>query len=1133
VTKIATRLLLAGFLSVIGSLKAQNIAQITGEVVDSSGAPVAGAEIVAHNLATNFASRGSTNSIGVYTVFSLPPGSYTITAQAKGFRVVQQSDITIRIDQIARLDFRLEVGAMSESVTVSASSVLLDEETSSLSQVIDDKKVEGLPLNGRSPFRLVQLTPGVLSNPASNGQFNDVPVATTWDTNFSINGGRNESNEFMIDGVPATAGFFDQITTIPTVDATQEFRVESNSVSAEWGRFSGGVVNVATKSGSNGFHGTAFDFLRNNLLNADEFFNKRAGASTPPFRMNQFGGTLGGPIDLGRLYHGKDRTFFFADYQGTRWRQGDVYANTLPTPLQRSGNFSETLNSQRQLVTIYNPFSTSVDPANPVQYVRDPFTGNAIPSSLIDPIAAKMITYYPLPNVLGNPVTGANNFLSNALRSIDENEVSLRVDHNFSSAYRIFGRFAQNRTTLGQPDYYGNVATPDTGSVGKTRFKQTTLALDNTVTLNSNTVLSIRYGFARWFQFRGTRSLGYDQTNLGYPQSLVDQYQEPVFPTVTVAGYAGLGGQDYTSTGQETHSLLTSLSKVTGRHTFKAGTDTRLHHLNLFDVAGAGGSYGFNNAFTSGPNPNTVATNTGNAFASLLLGTLNSGSVNRASGFSLQDWYFAGFVADDIRVNKRLTLNLGVRYETESPYTERRNQLVLFDTSLPNPAANAAFLNLKGALRFASSNAPDVYNWDMNNFSPRVGLAYSINAKTTFRAGAGIFYAPLEISMSGVGFAPNSGYSSSTPVVASLNGVMPFQTLKNPFPSGLIAPTQNALGASTYLGQSLSVWDANAQTPYTGQWNAGFERELPSRFVISVAYAGSRGVKLTQPRALDALNPSYLSLGTGLQALVNNPFAGKIPSGTLANPTVALRQLLLPYPQYTGVTVVNSTSGNSTYHSIQIKAEKHLTHGVSFLVSYTGGKLMSDTNNGLAWLGGGQSNVTTVQTPYNLAGDRSISELDIARNLVFSYVLELPFGPHHALLSNAHGLVARLVEGWQINGITTYRSGFPLVMTATVSGGGNRPNSTGQSAVLGGGRSLNQEISEWFNTTDFTQPAPFTLGNVVANLTRRPWTQHDKHGRRGGQGDHPWFGSLETSASRGNLQYPQYAAYMATRDRAR
>lgn len=563
-SRIWNSLLILSFLGALGGLQAQDVAQITGDVVDTSGAPVPGAIVAAHNVATNLTVRATTNALGAYTIFRLPPGSYTITAQAKGFRVAQQSEVTIRVDQAARLDFRLEVGAMSESVTVSAASVLLDETTSSLSQVIEDKKIEGLPLNGRSAFRLVQLTPGVLSNPASNGQFNDVPVATTWDSNFSINGGRNLSNEFMIDGVPATAGFFNQMTTIPSVDATQEFRVESNSISAEWGRLGGGVVNVATKSGSNQLHGTAFDFLRNDVLNADELYNKRAGKATPPFRMNQFGGTVGGPVELGKLYHGKDKTFFFADYQGTRWRQGDVFLTTVPTPLQRTGDFSQTFNAQRQLVTIFDPFSTRPDPASAGQSIRTQFPGNVVPASRLDPIATKMVTYYPQPNVAGNAITGVNNYLSNAVRSINEDEVSARVDHNVNESYRIFGRFAQNRTVLGQPDYYGNVATPDPGAVGRTPFHQTTFALDNTVTLSPNTVLSVRYGLARWFQFRPTRSLGFDQTQLGYPQSLVSQFQVPVFPAVSAAGYGNLGGQNYTNTGQDTHSLLASLFEVGG-----------------------------------------------------------------------------------------------------------------------------------------------------------------------------------------------------------------------------------------------------------------------------------------------------------------------------------------------------------------------------------------------------------------------------------------------------------------------------------------------------------------------------------------------------------------------------------------
>ncbi|MBK7927704.1 MAG: TonB-dependent receptor [Bryobacterales bacterium] len=496
------------------ALLAQN-AQITGRVTDSLQAVVVGAEVTATNADTQVPRRTVTNEQGLYSIPGLAPGPYNLSIAKSGFRTETRNGLRLIVDQTATLDFQLQVGGVTESIEVSAQAALLDAQTSSLGQIIDNTKIQNIPLNGRSAFRLVQLTPGVLTTTAAFGQFGDIPVNTTWDTNFSINGGRAQSNEVQIDGVPATAGFFNQITTIPSIESTQEFKVQSNNLSAEWGRFGGGVLNVSTRSGTNEFHGSVFEFLRNSAFDANEFFNKRSGRDIPPFRMNQFGGALGGPVV-------KNKTFFFGDYQGTRYRRGDVFRTSLPTALERAGDFSQTFAANGALVTIYDPLSSST--------ARLPFAGNRLPSNRVSPIAQKLIAYYPQPNVQGDPFTNFNNFISNAGRAIDSDQFSVKVDHNFSETWRTFGRFARNKTTLAQPDYFNNVATSGTGAVGTTPFTQHTAALDNTFVLSPTTLLSVRYGFARWYQLRQTRSYGFDQREVGLPASLVSQFQVPVFP---------------------------------------------------------------------------------------------------------------------------------------------------------------------------------------------------------------------------------------------------------------------------------------------------------------------------------------------------------------------------------------------------------------------------------------------------------------------------------------------------------------------------------------------------------------------------------------------------------------------------
>ncbi|MCL5745851.1 MAG: TonB-dependent receptor [Acidobacteria bacterium] len=1061
-------------------------AQIVGRVTDASSAVVPSAQLSVTNEETGIKRETISNESGNFVVPLLPPGTYRIKVEKTGFRPLIRSGVVLQVDQVARIDFVMELGAVSESINVVAEVPLLSSETSSLGQVIDHQKIADIPLNGRSPFRLVQLTPGILSVPSTNGQFNDIPVNTVNDSMISINGGRRFSNEIMIDGIPSTTGYENLVTTIPSVDATQEFKVQSSNLSAEWGRLGGGVINVSTKSGTNALHGSLFEFLRNSAADANEFFNKSAGKDKPPFRMNQYGFSAGGPIMLGRLYDGRNRTFFFADYQGSRWRQGDVFITTVPTQLEKSGNFTQTLNTAGAMIQVYDPVTTRPDPNRPGQYVRDAFPGNIIPVSRMDPVARKVVTFYPEPNTAGNPFTHQNNFVSNASRGIDQANYSVRGDHNISERHRIFGRVAALRTTLAQPDYFANPATSGPGANGNLRLHNYTAALDNTVTFSPSMVMSVRYGFARFFWGRPTRSFGFDQTTLGFPASLVSQFSFPVFPAITVEGYAAAGGSGIIFTGQDTHSLISSLNKVTGRHNIKVGADVRLRRMNTNSVSAAGGSYSFTRVMTRGPDPNVLTANAGVGLASLLLGTGASGSVNTASGSSLQNWYYAGYVQDDIRLSNTFTLNVGLRYETESPYTERRNQLAWFDFNQPSPLSNSQFPNLTGGLHFAGTSGDDryVFDWEKKHFAPRAGFAYTVRPKTVIRGGAGLFYAPLENALGGEGFSPNPGFSATTTYVGTQDTLTPYYYLSNPYPSGLNRPVGSSMGAATYAGQSIQVWDSHPSTPYVWQWNLDVQQQLPGSMLIDLAYSGSRGVKLAQQRQFDAIPPSALPQGTGLQQLVNNPFASSIATGPLSQARVALRQLVLPYPQFTGINVVNSTSANSIYHSMALKLEKRFGAGVSVLLSYTVSKLISDAGNGVGNLGTATDAGldSTFQNPYNLRAERSISEIDTPQSLTVSYVVALPFGPHKALLGSASGLAGKLLEGWQLGGVTSFRRGFPLMLSAPVVGVGNRPNSTGRSAQLPSSRSRSEEIRKWFDTSAFTLPSPFTYGNVSRTL---------------------------------------------------
>jgi hypothetical protein len=553
-----------------------------------------------------------------------------------------------------------------------------------------------------------------------------------------------------------------------------------------------------------------------------------------------------------------------------------------------------------------------------------------------------------------------------------------------------------------------------------------------------------------------------------------------MFPTVTIAGYSNTSGQSYLNNGNDTHSLLSSLTILHGRQTITVGTDTRLRLINFFNSLATSGTFNFTKAQTQGPNPQVASATAGDAFAAFMLGAGNSGSIPIAAGNSLKDWYYAGYVQDDFRVTDKLTVNAGLRYETESPVTDRHDRINYFDQDVPSPAANSQFPDLKGGLVFAGVNGQPstVYRWNKNQFSPRLGMSFSPYRETVIRGGFGTSYAPLEISNSAVGFAANTGFGSNTTWNVSNNGGLnPANLLSNPYPQGLIQPSGSSLGAATSLGQSISVWDHDPKTPQSYQWNLGIEQQFPSNTVFGLSYVADRGLHLTNIFQLDQLNASYLSLGTALTSPVPNPFKPFVSIGALSNPTVTEQQLLLPYPQFTGVSEINATWGKSNYQAMQVTVNKRTTHGVSFLVAYTWSKWMSNVPNEEAQIG--SANVSSVQNYGDLAAEYSLSETDQPQNFVANTVVKLPFGKGAHFLHGVHGVSDKLVSGWNASAIVLVQSGYPLALNASTPGLGNRPNVVqGVNPTLPSDRNNTQKTQKWFNTAAFAIPAPYTLGDV-------------------------------------------------------
>jgi hypothetical protein len=1045
-------------------------AQLNGRILDSQGAAVPGATVTVSDPARGFTISVTTDPNGDYVVPLLQPADhYQIRVERAGFQTTVRKDVSLQVAQTAKIDLTLQVGEVSQSITVTGAPPLLDTQTSSIGQVITGQTVQDLPLNGRSTFRLIALTPGVTFNKSAFGQFGDVPVNSTWDTNFSINGGRAQSNEILIDGVPSSAGFFDQITTLPSVDDTQEFKVEANNLSAQYGRYSGGAINVSTKSGINALHGGVFEFLRNSAFDANDWFTAHAGQPIPQFKMNQFGGTLGGPIVLPKIYNGHNHTFFFVDYQGTRRVKGTSYTALVPTDAQKAGVFGST--------NIYNPFTTTtVGTTKPRQQFSYKGVLNTIDPALIDPVSAQIQKYFPEPNLTG--VTGKN-FINNAPVRISQDIYSVRIDQNVTEKYHLFGRYAYSNTGLTQPNAFGNVADVE-GAVGTTKFRNQSFAFDNIYSISPSLVLSVDYGLARWYQARQTLSYGFDITSLGFPASLANAATIKMFPAINIGGgYVGTANQSYLNNGNDSHALLASLTKIAGKHTIVAGVDGRLHRINFFNVANSTGSYSFAIAQTQGPNA-AVAIG-GNGYASFLIGAGSSGTIPLGSGVEMQDFYGAVYVEDNWRLTERLTLNLGVRYDGESPYVDRHNELNYFDPSVASPAANASFPNLTGGLQFAGVNGHprNVYTRQHGNVAPRLGFSFSPNPTTVLRGGAGIVYAPLEISDNAVGFSPSLGYASATSWNTSNDGgFTPANLLRNPFPQGLIQPTGNSLGAGTQLGQGLTVLYNNPPTPAAYQWNLDVQQQMPAGVLFDVGYVGSRGVHLTGDFNENALNPKYLSMGTALTTQVANPFQPFVSIGTLSNAKVAQQQLLLPHPQFLGITEENDPYGSSTYHSLQLKVVKRHSHGLTLLAAYTWSKLISNISASDSPIG--PSNGTTPQNFYDLRAERSVSELDIPQSFVMNTVYELPFGRGKMFGGSDGPFTDKLIGGWRLTGIWTEQSGEPLTFTAAITGIANgRPNLVpGVDPRIHGSRSNADRVGAWFNTAAFATPPPYTFGNV-------------------------------------------------------
>ena len=1056
-----------------GSLRAQtSAAQITGRVIDPAGAAVSNADVTVTNTDTNVARSTKTSDNGYYTVPLLPPGPYKVAVAVAGFRSMTQSNLTLEVDQTARVDFSLVLGEITQSVDVRETAPLLDTENAALGQVVESAQITELPTNGRNTLAFVELTPGVRVQPGSGT--NPYVLATNSRGNFSVNGGVSNANEVLVDGAPVTIARSNAIGYIPPVDATQEFRVDTNSYSAEYGRTSGGVVNLSIRSGANQFHGDLYEFLRNNATDANDFFQNAAGLPILPLKQNQYGVAVGGPIR-------RNKTFFFGNFEGFNLVQGATFTGTVPTALQRQGNFSQTYNSAGQLISIANPFTTTESATG--TYSRSTLAGGIIPPSLINPVAAAWLKlFYPMPNEPGNPLTGANNYSTSASHPYTAQQGVGRIDHNFSDSLKLFATYAQQHLNIGNLNLLGNNISPvATDQYDETFTHDAVLAV--TKIFSAHLIGEFRSSFIRLQQVRVPPTDPFNLASLGLPANLNSLEAVQTVPLFTVTGYTSPNAIAASVTLSSSNDWAEggTITWIRGTHTLKFGGQYRLMQLN--DVASSGSfASTFTSQFTSS-NPLAATATSGSALASFLVGTPSAGSLTEAVPLAEQRWYMDTFVQDDWKIMPKLTLNLGLQYSLDSSVTERFNRLAWFNPATIAPIVQALGLPYAGSLNFAGSSDRTPEQLYKKQFAPRIGLAYQATSKVVVRAGYGLFWLPNNLNFASTS-QRSSPWSSTTTLVSSQNGgITPYNTLSNPFPNGVVLPPGPSQGLNTLLGQALSVYLQSNHPGYVQQWNFNVQANIWKGVVANAAYAGSKGTGLPLTLELNQLNPSYLSMGTALTQLVPNPFYGQITTGILANPTVALNQLLRPFPQFGSIQAVGANAGSSSYNALETGVTKRF--GSSIIQAlYTRSKAIGDSEDQTPAADGAQPGGNLLLNNYYHPGDRSLAEFDSPNRFVVSYTVRLPFGPRQPYLKS--GIAGAIAGGWELSGIYTAQTGTPLFLATSTSSTNDfvaydRPNSNGMNAALSG--TAQSRLNEWFNTSDFYAPAAFTIGNISRTLS--------------------------------------------------
>jgi len=1122
--------LCAAFTFLCGAFPASVFAQkdtgtIVGTVHDPSGAAVPGAQVTVYEMDRGSSLVTTTNDAGEYVASPLRIGRYTVSVEKQGFKTAVAGPIELKVQDRIAVDMTLQVGVATEKVTVNANAVRLETESSDLGQVIDSRRVSTLPLDGRNYAQLAQLGAGVApSEPGSR-------VSASY--GFSANGARALQNNFLLDGVDNNANLGDVLNESayviqPSVDAIAEFKVQTNSYSAEFGRGNGAILNAVIKSGTNEVHGDAYEFLRNDALDAANSTLKQQGFGREPYKQNQFGVTFGAPLI-------KNRTFFFADYEGLRIREGLIQNVTIPTQDMVAGNFSSQLTATPVFASdingnatgqpaldcsgnptyvgeLFNARLTQASNLNPNGFCGVPIGVNASgqPTNMfntpggtsIDTLAAKLAALYPAPNT-NNPNF---NYLAIPVQQTTRNNFDVRVDHRISDGDYAFARFSYEDQPRSIPPPFGNALDGGNFFSGDEDNAYRSVAISETHTFSPNLVNEFRLGYNRInshrFQINANVNVA---SQLGFP-GVPFAPDNGGLPNITFSDGSSIaiGSSGYLPSIEKQNSWVftDNLTKIAGRHALKFGAEVRIEQFTIFQPSASRGSMNFGTEFTSNPaapieftaaNDNTSGVPGGNAFASFLLGIPDGGSIVNLHNIDYRRQIYAGYVQDDWKFSNRLTLNLGLRYEMFSSIKEHHDEQATFDFAtgtliVPKGITATLTPTLAAEIPISATGTPGLVPPDLTNFAPRIGFAYKITDKLVLRTGYGIFYGGQEngpFSNPSPGFNPPFFVTQSfsmpctqgiaNPAAGVDCSIPGLNMLSNGFPANALVDPNTPI---------LYSIDPHIRTPYNQQWHFGFQYQLPAETVLEISYAGSRGQRLftfyNGNQAVPATEPQFATL-------CNQPTAN--PPVTPANCPTAPRR---PFPAVDAAIALFRSDGISNYNSLQARLEKQFSHGLQFEASYTYSHALDDASS--ASLGSANQGDFRLQTDPLL--EYGNADFDVRHRFVFSSIYELPFGKGKEFGKNASGALNQIIGSWQVAGIVTGSTGNWFTPTdisenlSTSDCGGTvwnciRPNR------IGNPNSKPCLPGTVFNTCAFVSNAVLgSFGNAGRNIIQGPGFQN-------------------------------------------